>query len=166
MAAASSVHGFTVKDASGEDVHLSTFKGKVLLIVNVASQCGLTNSNYTELAQLHEMYKDQDFEILAFPCNKFGGQEPGTSEEIVQLVCARFKAKYPILHKVDVNGEDAAPIYKFLKSSKTGPMGEDIKWNFAKFLVDRQGHVAERYAPTTYPLSIQKDIKKLLGGSY
>ncbi|XP_066387973.1 probable phospholipid hydroperoxide glutathione peroxidase 6, mitochondrial [Miscanthus floridulus] len=163
MAAASSLHDFAVKDASGKDVDLSTYKGKVLLIVNVASQCGLTNSNYTELTQLYEMYKDQGLEILAFPCNQFGGQEPGTSEEIVQFVCTRFTAKFPFLRKVDVNGEDAAPIYKFLKSSKTGPFGENIKWNFAKFLVDKQGHVTERYAPTTYPLSIQKDIKKLLG---
>ncbi|WVZ56864.1 hypothetical protein U9M48_007336 [Paspalum notatum var. saurae] len=165
MADASSVHDFTVKDASGKDVHLSIYKGKVLLIVNVASKCGLTNSNYTELGQLYEMYKDQGLEILAFPCNQFGGQEPGTNEEIVEFVCTRFKAKYPIFDKVDVNGEDTAPIYKFLKSSKTGPFGDNIKWNFAKFLVDKQGHVREWYAPTTCPLSIQKDIKQLLGSS-
>ncbi|TVU47137.1 hypothetical protein EJB05_06722, partial [Eragrostis curvula] len=155
--------GFSSQDASGKDVSLSAYKGKVLLIVNVASQCGLTNSNYTELGQLYDMYKDQGFEILAFPCNQFGGQEPGTNEEIVEFVCTRFKANYPIFDKVDVNGEDAAPIYKFLKSSKTGPFGDNIKWNFAKFLVDKQGRVAERYGPTTYPFGIQKDIKKLLG---
>ncbi|GJN40686.1 hypothetical protein PR202_gb29947 [Eleusine coracana subsp. coracana] len=104
MAAASSaasVHDFTVKDASGKDVDLSTYKGKVLLIVNVASQCGLTNSNYTELSQLYEKYKDQGFEVLAFPCNQFGGQEPGTNEEIVQFACTRFKAEYPIFDKVN-----------------------------------------------------------------
>jgi len=166
MAAASSatsVHDFTVKDASGKDVDLSTYKGKVLLIVNVASQCGLTNSNYTELSQLYEKYKDQGFEILAFPCNQFGGQEPGTNEEIVQFACTRFKAEYPIFDKVDVNGDNTAPIYKFLKSSKGSLFGENIKWNFSKFLVDKEGRVVERYAPTTSPLSIEKDIKKLLG---
>ncbi|XP_066322268.1 probable phospholipid hydroperoxide glutathione peroxidase [Miscanthus floridulus] len=162
---ATSVHDFTVKDASGKDVDLSTYKGKVLLIVNVASQCGLTNSNYTELSQLYEKYKDQGFEILAFPCNQFGGQEPGTNEEIVQFACTRFKAEYPIFDKVDVNGDNTAPIYKFLKSSKGSLFGENIKWNFSKFLVDKEGRVVERYAPTTSPLSIEKDIKKLLGSS-
>ncbi|XP_015688900.2 probable phospholipid hydroperoxide glutathione peroxidase [Oryza brachyantha] len=162
---AASVHDFTVKDASGKDVDLSTYKGKVLLIVNVASQCGLTNSNYTELSQLYEKYKDQGFEILAFPCNQFGGQEPGSNEEIVQFACTRFKAEYPIFDKVDVNGDNTAPIYKFLKSSKGGLFGDNIKWNFSKFLVDKEGRVVERYAPTTSPLSIEKDIKKLVGSS-
>ncbi|CAL4886220.1 unnamed protein product [Urochloa decumbens] len=152
---ATSVHDFTVKDASGKEVDLSTYKGKVLLIVNVASQCGLTNSNYTELSQLYEKYKDQGFEILAFPCNQFGGQEPGTNEEIVQFACTRFKAEYPIFDKVDVNGDNTAPIYKFLKSSKGSLFGENIKWNFSKFLVDKEGRVVERYAPTTSPLSIE-----------
>ncbi|KAI3854784.1 hypothetical protein MKX03_022919 [Papaver bracteatum] len=160
-----SIHDFTVKDARGNDVDLSTYKGKVLLIVNVASQCGLTTSNYTELAQLYQKYKDQGLEILAFPCNQFRGEEPGTNEEIVEFACTRFKAEYPIFDKVDVNGENAAPIYKFLKSSKGGLFGDSIKWNFAKFLVDKEGHVVDRYAPTTSPLSIEKDIKKLLGAS-
>ncbi|KAG8382240.1 hypothetical protein BUALT_Bualt05G0057300 [Buddleja alternifolia] len=157
-----SVHDFTVKDAKGNDVDLSTYKGKVLLIVNVASQCGLTNSNYTELAKLYEKYKDQGLEILAFPCNQFGSQEPGTNEEIVEFACTRFKAEYPIFDKVEVNGSNAAPIYKYLKSSKGGLFGDSIKWNFSKFLVDKEGHVVDRYAPTTSPLSIEKDIKKLL----
>ncbi|CAL9232498.1 unnamed protein product [Arabidopsis halleri] len=158
-----SIYDFTVKDAKGNDVDLSIYKQKVLLIVNVASQCGLTNSNYTELAQLYEKYKDHGFEILAFPCNQFGNQEPGTNEEIVQFACTRFKAEYPIFDKVDVNGDKAAPIYKFLKSSKGGLFGDGIKWNFAKFLVDKDGNVVDRYAPTTSPLSIEKDLKKLLG---
>ncbi|MBA0773441.1 hypothetical protein Gotri_008716 [Gossypium trilobum] len=154
-----SVHDFTVKDAKGNDVDLSIYKGKFLLIVNVASQCGLTNSNYTELSKLYEKYKDQGFEILAFPCNQFGGQEPGNNEEILEFACTRFKAEYPIFDKVDVNGENAAPIYKFLKASKGGALGgllgDDIKWNFAKFLVDKEGHVVDRYAPTTSPISIE-----------
>ncbi|KAM7525735.1 hypothetical protein LguiA_015637 [Lonicera macranthoides] len=158
-----SIHEFTVKDARGNDVDLSQYKGKVLLIVNVASQCGLTNSNYTELAQLYEKYKEQGLEILAFPCNQFGSQEPGTNEEIQQFVCTRFKAEYPIFDKVEVNGSNANPIYKFLKSNKGGLFGDSIKWNFTKFLVDKEGNVVDRYAPTTSPLSIEKDIKKLLG---
>ncbi|XAR70304.1 Phospholipid-hydroperoxide glutathione peroxidase [Bertholletia excelsa] len=157
------VHDFTVKDAKGNDVDLSQYKGKVLLIVNVASQCGLTNSNYTELTKLYETYKDQGLEILAFPCNQFGSQEPGNNEQIMQFACTRFKAEFPIFDKVDVNGKDAAPLYQFLKSSKGGFLGDSIKWNFSKFLVDKDGKVIDRYAPTTSPLSIEKDIKKLLG---
>ncbi|XP_057477203.1 probable phospholipid hydroperoxide glutathione peroxidase [Actinidia eriantha] len=157
-----SVHEFTVKDARGNDVDLSLYKGKVLLIVNVASQCGLTNSNYTDLSKLYDKYKDQGLEILAFPCNQFGGQEPGNNEQIMEFACTRFKAEFPIFDKVDVNGEKAAPIYKFLKSSKGGFFGDSIKWNFSKFLVDKDGNVVDRYAPTTSPLSIEKDIKKLL----
>ncbi|XP_072959669.1 probable phospholipid hydroperoxide glutathione peroxidase [Typha angustifolia] len=162
---ANSVHDFTVKDARGNDVDLSIYKGKVLLIVNVASKCGLTNSNYTELSKLYEVYKDKGLEILAFPCNQFGAEEPGTNEEIAQFACTRFKAEFPIFDKVDVNGSNAAPIYKFLKSSKGGIFGDSIKWNFAKFLVDKEGNVVDRYAPTTSPSSIEKDIKKLLGVS-
>ncbi|GLJ42246.1 hypothetical protein SUGI_0874400 [Cryptomeria japonica] len=158
-----SVHDFTVKDIRGNDVDLSIYKGKVLLIVNVASQCGLTNSNYKEMNELYAKYKDQGVEILAFPCNQFGGQEPGNNEQIVEVACTRFKAEFPIFDKVEVNGGNAAPIYKFLKSSKGGFFGDSIKWNFTKFLVDKDGNVVDRYAPTTSPLKIEKDIKKLLG---
>ncbi|KAM4094516.1 hypothetical protein ACB094_04G117800 [Castanea mollissima] len=150
-------------DAKGNDVDLSKYKGKVLLIVNVASQCGVTNSNYTELNQVYEKYKDQGLEILAFPCNQFGAQEPGSNEQILEFACTRFKAEFPIFDKVDVNGNNAAPLYKFLKSSKGGIFGDSIKWNFSKFLVDKDGNVIDRYAPTTSPLSIEKDVKKALG---
>ncbi|KAF3950732.1 hypothetical protein CMV_023552 [Castanea mollissima] len=155
--------GCIFKDAKGNDVDLSKYKGKVLLIVNVASQCGLTNSNYTELNQVYEKYKDQGLEILAFPCNQFGAQEPGSNEQILEFACTRFKAEFPIFDKVDVNGNNAAPLYKFLKSSKGGIFGDSIKWNFSKFLVDKDGNVIDRYAPTTSPLSIEKDVKKALG---
>ncbi|KMZ75264.1 Glutathione peroxidase [Zostera marina] len=158
-----SVHDFTVKDNKGNNVDLSFYKGKVLLIVNVASKCGLTNSNYTELSQLYERYKDKDFEILAFPCNQFGAEEPGTNEEILEFACTRFKAEYPIFDKIEVNGENACSLYKFLKSSKGGILGDGIKWNFSKFLVDKEGRVVDRFAPTTSPFSFEKDIKKLLG---
>ncbi|XP_010525905.1 PREDICTED: phospholipid hydroperoxide glutathione peroxidase 1, chloroplastic [Tarenaya hassleriana] len=156
------VHDFTVKDIDGEDVSLRKFKGKVLLIVNVASRCGLTTSNYSELSHVYEKYKTQGFEILAFPCNQFGGQEPGSNTEIKQFACSRFKAEFPIFDKVDVNGPSTAPIYQFLKSNAGGFFGDLIKWNFEKFLIDKNGKVVERYPPTTSPFQIEKDIQKLL----
>ncbi|KAL6968359.1 Phospholipid hydroperoxide glutathione peroxidase, mitochondrial [Sarracenia purpurea var. burkii] len=162
-----SIHEFTVKDRKGNDVDLSIYKGKVLLVVNVASKCGFTNSNYTQLTELHNKYKDKGFEILAFPCNQFLFQEPGTSEEAHEFVCTRFKAEYPIFKKIRVNGPDTAPVYKFLKASKEagtgGFLGSRIKWNFTKFLVDKEGKVLRRYGTTTAPLSIEADIKKALG---
>ncbi|XP_038981977.1 phospholipid hydroperoxide glutathione peroxidase 1, chloroplastic-like [Phoenix dactylifera] len=157
-----SIHDFTVKDIEGKDVSLSKFKGKVLLIVNVASKCGLTTSNYTELSHIYEKYKTQGFDILAFPCNQFGGQEPGSNSEIKQFACTRYKAEFPIFDKVDVNGPNTAPVYQFLKSSAGGFLGDLVKWNFEKFLVDKNGKVVERYPPTTSPFQIERDIRKLL----
>ncbi|OVA03848.1 Glutathione peroxidase [Macleaya cordata] len=150
-----SIHDFSVKDIDGKDVSLSKFKGKVLLIVNVASRCGLTTSNYTELSHIYEKYKPQGFEILAFPCNQFGAQEPGSNTEIKQFACTRFKAEFPIFDKVDVNGPNTAPVYQFLKSSAGGFLGDLIKWNFEKFLIDKNGKVVERYPPTTSPFQIE-----------
>ncbi|KAG4133218.1 hypothetical protein ERO13_D08G083200v2 [Gossypium hirsutum] len=160
-----SIYDFSVKDIRGNDVSLSEYKGKVVLIVNVASKCGLTQSNYKELNVLYEKYKNQGFEILAFPCNQFGGQEPGTNEQIQEATCSMFKAEFPIFIKVEVNGKNAAPLYRFLKSEKGGYFGDAIKWNFTKFLVNKEGKVVERYAPTTSPLNIEKDIRDLLGSS-
>ncbi|KAM3391557.1 hypothetical protein ACQJBY_012943 [Aegilops geniculata] len=136
--------GITLQDVRGNDVELSRYKGKVLLIVNVASRCGLANSNYTELGQLYEKYREKGLEILAFPCNQFAGQEPDSDEKIVEFACNRFQAEFPIFRKVDVNGNNAAPLYKFLKSERGGLFGERIKWNFTKFLVDKEGHVMNR----------------------
>ncbi|XP_038907069.1 probable glutathione peroxidase 8 isoform X1 [Benincasa hispida] len=152
-------------DAKGNDISLSIYKGKVLLIVNVASKCGMTNSNYLELNQLYEKYKEHviaGLEILAFPCNQFGDEEPGSNDEIKDFVCSRFKSEFPIFDKIEVNGNNSAPLYKFLKLGKWGIFGDDIQWNFAKFLVDKDGKVVDRYYPTTSPLSIENDIKKLL----
>ncbi|KAL4193892.1 hypothetical protein AMTRI_Chr06g179220 [Amborella trichopoda] len=160
-----SLYDFTVKDIRGNEVCMSNYRGKVLLIVNVASKCGFTNSNYKELNVLYQNYKHQGLEILAFPCNQFAGQEPGTNEEIEEVACTIFKAEFPIFEKIEVNGKNAAPIYKFLKSQKGGIFGDGIKWNFTKFLVDKNGKVIERYAPTTSPLKIEKDIQNLLGVS-
>ncbi|KAL8101906.1 putative glutathione peroxidase 8 [Apium graveolens] len=158
-----SVYDITVKNAMGKDVDLDIYKGKVLLIVNVASKCGMTNSNYTELNQLYEKYKDQGLEILAFPCNQFGEEEPGSSGQILEFVCTRFKSEFPIFDKIEVNGENTAPLYKFLKSGKWGIIGDDVQWNFAKFLVSKDGLAVDRYYPTTSPLTIERDVRKLLG---
>ncbi|KAJ8445732.1 hypothetical protein Cgig2_026059 [Carnegiea gigantea] len=181
-----SIYDFIVKDIHGNDVSLGDYKGKVLLIVNVASKwsiakddqhridfcgvlvessLGLTNSNYKELNILYEKYKNQGLEILAFPCNQFGWQEPGSNEQIKEHVCSTFKAEFPLFQKVQVNGPNAAPLYKFLKSKKAGVLVDEIKWNFAKFLIDKQGNVVERYAPTTSPLQIESKIQNLLGSS-
>jgi len=123
-------------------VDLGIYKGKVLLIVNVASQCGMTNFNYNELNELYTKYKDQGLEILSFQCNQFGGQEPGDNAQIAEVACTLFKAEFPIFDKVEVNCSKAAPIYKFLKSSKGEFFfGDGIKWNLTKFLVDKDGNV-------------------------
>ncbi|PAN42069.1 hypothetical protein PAHAL_8G124800 [Panicum hallii] len=158
-----SIYDIAVKDIRGNDVKLSEYAGKVLLIVNVASQCGLTNSNYKELNVLYDKYRTKGLEILAFPCNQFAGQEPGSNEDIQETVCTRFKAEFPIFDKINVNGKDAGPLFKYLKSQKGGFLGDGIKWNFTKFLVDKDGKVVERYAPTTSPLKLENDILKLLG---
>jgi glutathione peroxidase len=157
-----SIYDFIVKDINGNDVSLNAYRGKVLLIVNVASQCGLTQTNYKELTNLYNQYKGSDFEILGFPSNQFGGQEPGSNEQIKEFACTRFKAEFPLFDKINVNGQNQAPLYKYLKSQKGGLLGNGIKWNFTKFLVDKDGKVVERYAPITSPSKIEKDIKKLL----
>ncbi|XP_025888857.1 protein HUA2-LIKE 2 [Solanum lycopersicum] len=158
-----SIYEFTVKDSKGKNVDLSIYKGKVLLVVNVASKCGFTSTNYTQLTQLYNEYKDKDFEVLAFPCNQFLKQEPGTSEQAQEFACTRFSAEYPIFQKVRVNGPNEAPVYTFLKASKGGFLSRSIKWNFTKFLVDKEGKVIRRYGSTTPPLSIKGDIEKALG---
>ncbi|XP_027362988.1 probable glutathione peroxidase 4 [Abrus precatorius] len=156
------IHEFTVKDARGKDVNLNAYRGKVLLVINVASKCGFADANYTQLTQLYTRYKSNGLEILAFPCNQFLKKEPGTSQEAQEFVCTRYKAEYPIFGKIRVNGSDAAPVYKFLKAQKSGFLGPRIKWNFTKFLVDEEGRVIQRYSPTTKPLAIENDIKKAL----
>ncbi|XP_019156354.1 PREDICTED: probable glutathione peroxidase 8 isoform X2 [Ipomoea nil] len=152
-----------LQDAKGNDVDLNIYKGKVLLIVNVASKCGMTNSNYTELNQLYEKYRHQGLEILAFPCNQFGEEEPGSNDQILDFVCTRFKSEFPVFGKIEVNGENASPLYKYMKLGKWGIFGDDIQWNFAKFLVDQRGQPVDRYYPTTSPLTIERDVQKLLG---
>ena len=156
-----SIYEFEANDINGRKRSLSEFKGKVVLVVNTASACGLT-PQYAGLQSLYEKYKD-DLEILAFPCNQFGEQEQGDSEEIKSFCDLRFNVKFPLFEKIDVNGDSAHPLYKYLKDALPGVLGtEAIKWNFTKFLIDRNGNPVERYAPTTEPAAMEDDIVKLI----
>lgn len=156
------IYDFEVKDIDGKMVSLKKYEGKVLLIVNVASKCGFT-PQYTELEQVYKEYKNQGFEILGFPCNQFGAQEPGNEEEIKQFCSLTYDVSFPLFAKVDVNGDNAAPIYTYLKESLPGILGtKAIKWNFSKFLVDRKGKPVQRFAPNDKPLELVDSIKKYL----
>lgn len=157
-----SVYEFTVKDSSGEDVPMSGFEGKVLLIVNTASKCGHT-PQYEGLEQLQQTYAAQDFSVIGFPCNQFGGQEPGSDQDIQEFCSLTYHTTFPVMAKVDVNGADAHPLYTYLKAQQSGVDGDDIEWNFAKFLIDRDGHVVKRYIPKEQPESVAPDIEALLG---
>ena len=157
-----SVYDFTVKNIRGKDVKLDAYKGRPLLIVNTASECGFT-PQYKGLETVYQKYHGKGLEILGFPCNQFGAQEPGTEKEIESFCEVNYGVTFPLFAKVDVNGDNAAPLYRHLKKSKPGLLGsEAIKWNFTKFLVDRNGNVVERYAPNAEPESITGDIEKLL----
>lgn len=156
------VHQYKVKDASGNEIDLSQYRGKVLLVVNTASQCGFT-PQYKELEQLHQKYKDKGLVILAFPCNQFGGQEPGSDNEIQQFCQLNYGVSFPVMAKLAVNGPDASPLFEHLKDSARGLMKtRAIKWNFTKFLINKQGDVVKRYAPRTKPASIAASIEDLL----
>lgn len=151
-----------VREANGAEADLSAYAGQVLLIFNTASQCGFT-PQLAELEALYRKYKDRGFAVLAFPCNQFGAQEPGDAEEIATFCSGTYDVTFPVFAKVDVNGDNAAPLFRHLKKEATGLLGsEGIKWNFTKFLVDRAGKVVDRYAPTTKPQDIAADIEKLL----
>lgn len=156
------LHHFTVKDAQGKPVDLSQYKGKTVLVVNTASQCGFT-PQYQELEALYQTYKDRDFEILAFPCNQFGGQEPGSDQDIQQFCELNYGVSFPVLAKVLVNGPEAEPVFEFLKNQARGLLKtRAIKWNFTKFLVNGKGEVVKRYAPRTKPLALRQSIEELL----
>lgn len=151
-----------VEDMNGAQNSLSVYKGKTLLIVNVASKCGFT-PQYTDLEKIYLEYKDQGLEILAFPCNQFGSQEPGSEEEIKNFCSLNYAVTFPLFKKIDVNGVHTAPIFQYLKESLPGILGSKaIKWNFTKFLVDKNGIPLARYAPTDKPFDILKDIKKII----
>jgi len=156
------IYDFAVKDIHGKTVKLDAYKGKPLLIVNTASKCGFT-PQYKGLEALYEKLHGKGLEILGFPCNQFGEQEPGSEAEIESFCEVNYGVTFPMFAKVDVNGDGTAPLYKYLKKEKPGLLGsEAIKWNFTKFLVDRDGRVVERYAPNTEPAAIAGDIEKLL----
>ena len=151
-----------VTKPDGSTTDLSSHEGDVMLIVNVASQCGFT-PQYEGLEELYRDYKDRGFEILAFPCNQFGAQEPGDAEEIRNFCSLTYDVSFPLMAKIDVNGDGADPIFQYLKKEKTGLLGSGIKWNFTKFLVGRDGKVVSRHAPTTKPEQLRKEIEDLLG---
>ena len=155
------IYDFKVRNAKGVDVPMTEYQGKVLLIVNTATGCGFT-PQYEGLQILYDKYKEKGFEILDFPCNQFGHQAPGTEDEIQEFCSLKYKTTFPLFAKIDVNGKDADPLFTFLKNQKGGFCGDDIKWNFTKFLVSRDGTVVERYAPVTKPEKIEADILKLL----
>ena len=155
------IYDFTVLNTKKEPVSMAEYKGKVLLIVNTATGCGFT-PQYEGLEALYKKYKDQGFVVLDFPCNQFANQAPGTEDEIVSFCQMKYNVSFPQFAKIKVNGDEANALYKWLKEKKGGIFGKAIKWNFTKFLVDREGKVIERYAPTTKPEKIEKDILKLL----
>ena len=176
-----SVHSFQANLSNGEEVGLDTFKGKVLLIVNTASKCGLT-PQYEGLEKLYDTYKEKGFTVLGFPCNQFGGQEPGTDEEISSFCSLNYQVEFPLFQKIEVNGENAHPLYQYLREqapeeeidvnstlykhlqNKAPELleGSTIKWNFTKFLIDQEGIVVKRFSPITTPEEIEKDIEALL----
>ncbi|VDM47766.1 unnamed protein product [Toxocara canis] len=169
MSSTKTIYDFTVKDIEGHDVSLDKYKGKVVLIVNVASKCGLTGSNYAELKELLDKYSSKGLIIAAFPCNQFGGEvislkEPACEVDIRNFVKDTFKFEPDLYAKIDVNGSNADPLYVFLKNEQGGTFFDAVKWNFTKFLIDANGRPVKRYAPTTSPKSIEKDIETLLEG--
>ncbi|AMX83544.1 glutathione peroxidase [Geobacillus subterraneus] len=157
-----SVYEFSAKTIRGEEQPLSAYRGHVLLIVNTASRCGFT-PQYQELQQLYDEYQNRGFVVLGFPCNQFGGQEPGTEEEIEQFCQLNYGVTFPLFAKVDVNGGNAHPLFQYLKEQAPGALGtKAIKWNFTKFLVDRSGQVVARFAPQTKPSELKEEMEQLL----
>lgn len=157
-----SIYDFSAKDINNQEISFQKYKNRVLLIVNVASKCGYTNQ-YEGLQKLHENYSDKGLSVLGFPCNQFLGQEPGTQEEIKSFCSLNYGVSFELFSKIDVNGDDTHPLYVYLKQNATGILNsETIKWNFTKFLVNKEGKVVKRYAPATKPEDIENDIKELL----
>ena len=156
-----SLYDFSVSDQADQPVSLQDYKGKVVLIVNTATGCGLT-PQYQGLQELYDKYKDQGFEILDFPCNQFMGQAPGSSEEINTFCTLNYNTTFPRFAKIKVNGKEADPLFDWLKQEKSGPLGARIEWNFAKFLINREGQVVERFSSKNDPLKMEDAIKALL----
>ena len=158
----SELYNISVKDIDMNSVDLSSYEGKTLLIVNVASKCGFT-PQYKDLQNLYEKYQDQGLEILGFPCNQFGAQEPGTNEEVKSFCDLNYNVSFKMFDKIDVNGSNASPLFKFLKHESPGIMGtEAVKWNFTKFLVNKDGQVVKRFAPKDGESEIESELQKIL----
>ena len=157
----SGIYDYKVKDMQGNEVSMADYKGKTLLIVNTATGCGFT-PQYEGLEKLYEAYKDQGLEILDFPCNQFGNQAPGSNDEIHQFCTLKYNVSFPQFAKIDVNGDNESPLYTYLKSQQKGMLGNRIKWNFTKFLVDKNGNVVERFAPTDTPEKLEGKVKEIL----
>lgn len=154
-------YAFKAKSLQGKEISMDQYRGKTVLVVNTASKCGLT-PQFEGLESLYQAYKDKGFVILGFPCNQFANQEPGDEKSISEGCVLNYGVSFQMFSKVDVNGENAHPLYKYLKKEKSGIFGSGIKWNFTKFLIDKNGNPVKRYAPTTKPEKIEKDLKKLL----
>jgi glutathione peroxidase len=154
---------FSATAIDGQDIELSSYDGNVVLVVNTASKCGLT-PQFEGLQQLHEQYGERGFTVLGFPCDQFAHQEPGDEAEIAEFCQVNYGVSFPMFSKIDVNGDDAHPLFKWLRQQKSGLLGDKIKWNFSKFLIGRDGDVIERYAPTTAPEKLTEDIEKALAG--
>jgi len=157
----SGIYDFTAKSLAGEDVPLQRYEGRVLLIVNTASACGFT-PQYKGLEALQQELGPRGFSVLGFPCNQFGGQEPGDARQIGQFCASNYAITFPLFAKIEVNGNNVHPLYQYLKNERSGLLGPSIKWNFTKFLVDRLGRVVARYAPTVKPEGLKKEIEALL----
>jgi glutathione peroxidase len=155
------IYDFTATSLGGDEVPLKRFEGQVLLIVNTASACGFT-PQYKGLETLQQTLAPRGFSVLGFPCNQFGGQEPGDASQIEQFCTTNYAITFPMFAKIDVNGNDAHPLYQYLKKAKSGLLGSSIKWNFTKFLVDRTGQVVARHAPTAKPEGLTREIEALL----
>ena len=158
------LHDFSATSITGEDTDLGAYDGKVVLVVNTASKCGFT-PQYEGLEALYERYRDQGFAVLGFPCDQFAHQEPGDEAEIAQFCSLTYGVNFPLFAKVEVNGDGAHPLYRWLRAQQGGVLGDRIKWNFTKFLVGRDGQVIARYAPTTKPDKLAADIEAALGAS-
>ena len=156
-----SIYDFSAMSLAGEDTPLKRFESKVLLFVNTASACGFT-PQYKGLEALQQKYAARGFSVLGFPCNQFGRQEPGSAAEIGEFCSSNYAVSFPMFDKIEVNGDNAHPLYQYLRREKSGLLGSAIKWNFTKFLIDRSGRVVGRYAPTTAPEQLTKDIEALL----
>ena len=158
----SELYNISVKDIDMNSVDLSSYEGKALLIVNVASKCGFT-PQYKDLQNLYEKYQDQGLEVLGFPCNQFGAQEPGTNEEVKSFCDLNYNVSFKMFDKIDVNGSNASPLFKYLKHESPGIMGtEAVKWNFTKFLVNKAGQVVKRFAPKDGESEIESELQKIL----